>query len=72
MTKKQEKTLINLLNERFEIACIADSNLGNEKGTSFLPNNPDYIYYKAIVDTTEWLGYWVERDNKGHHTIYKK
>ena len=70
MTKKQEKTLVNLLNERFEIACISDAQQGNGQGSKFLPNNPNYIYYIAIVDTVKCLGYWVERNEEGKHFIY--
>lgn len=71
MNKKQIETLQKLLNERYEIALINDSHMGNKDGSDFLPNNPDYIYYKAINDTIEWLGYYCIRDKEGRHKLYK-
>lgn len=70
MNKKQIKRLENLLDERFEIALMTDESMGNKEGSNFLPNNPDYVYYKGIQEAIKVMGCWWERkDNK--HYVYK-
>lgn len=69
MNKKQIEKLQNLLNERYEIALMTDEHMNNKEG-QFLPNNPDYIYYKGILETIKTMGYWWERKNNKHY-IYK-
>lgn len=70
MNKKQLQNLVALLNERYKIALDTDKRLGNEDGATFLPNNVDYIYYQAILDTLNLLGIdWKQRN--GEHILYQ-
>lgn len=70
MTKEQQKSICVWLDERFEIALSTDKSMGNTDGQNFLPNNPDYIYYKGACDAIFACGYDWRRTN-GKHSIYK-
>lgn len=70
MNKKQIEKLESILNERYEIALKTDEEHGN-KEELFFPSNPDFIYYKAIIETLETLGYWWQRSESGKHRIFK-
>jgi hypothetical protein len=73
LNKRQIKELENLLDERFEIAVITDKRMGNENGNDFLPNNPDFIYYKGILEVCTTLGLTYERkivNGKAKHLLF--
>ena len=57
-----------LLDERLEMALDTDKRMGNE-GDSFLPNNPDYLYYKGMIKTLDVLGYDYYREGY-KHTVF--
>lgn len=74
MNNAKIKNLETLLNERFSIAQDTDNRLGNGGGNNFLPNNPDYIYYKGMLAAVEAMGLtWERITNNGQvkHIIYK-
>lgn len=70
MNKKQIEKLESILNERFQIALMTEEQQG-KKGKVFSPDNPNFIYYKAIIETLEALGYWWQRSESGKHRIFK-
>lgn len=65
MNKEKRKNLENWLNERWQIALKTDEDMGNTTD-EFLPNNPDFIYYKGIIDTLRCLGIDWKRENHNH------
>nr|DAK86222.1 MAG TPA: Protein of unknown function (DUF3826) [Caudoviricetes sp.] len=69
MTKEQKENICKWLDERWQIALTTDARMGNTKD-EFLPNNPDYIYYKGACDGIFAMGYDWKRTN-GKHNIYK-
>lgn len=74
MNNAKIKNLENILDERFLIAQNTDDRLGNGGGNNFLPNNPDYIFYKGMLATVEAMGFaWERITNNGQvkHIIYK-
>ena len=68
MENKRIKKLEQLMDERREFALETDKQMGNETGC-FLPNNPDYIYYKGVLDAVYTMGYEYSVEN-GKHIIY--
>ena len=73
LNKKQIKMLENLLDERHAIAVKTDIEMGNTEGLAFLPNNGDYIYYSAILDVCEALGYVAQGkmiNGKAKHLLF--
>lgn len=71
--KERIKELEELLDERHNIAVWTDNEMGNENGKDFLPNNPDYIYYKGILETVMFIGLTYDRkivDGKARHRLF--
>lgn len=68
MTNKQLEKLEKLLDERREFALYTDKQMGNEFGC-FLENNPDYIYYKGMLEIIHALGIEYEINN-GKHELF--
>lgn len=58
------------LDERLAIAIDTDKRMGND-GDNFLPNNPDYIYYKGMIEAMTALGYEYYREEY-KHTIFER
>lgn len=58
------------LNERFQIAIRTDEEMGNHDSEDFLPNNPDFIFYKGCSRMIDQLGLDWDRDNEGNHRVY--
>ena len=73
MKKQKIEELEKLLNERHDIAVWTDKRMGNENGQDFLPNNPDYIFYKGILEACLTMGFAWERkivDGKARHLLF--
>ena len=62
--------LEKLLDERLAIAIDTDKRMGND-GDNFLPNNPDYIYYKGMIESMVALGYEYCREEY-KHTVFER
>ena len=71
MNKTQIKAIESWLDNRFNIALHRDEVMGNSNGTDFLPNNPDYIFYKGAINLLECAGLTWVRSCNGTHTVYK-
>ena len=71
MTKLQLKAIESWLDSRFNIALHTDERMGNTDTNDFLPNNPDYIYYKAGLNLTENIGLTWTRNDNGLHRVFK-
>lgn len=69
MNKKREESLCKWLDERWEMALDWDKRMGNTSD-EFLPNNPNYIYYKGALDCLNFCGFDWQR-TKGKHIIWK-
>lgn len=69
MKKINIENLQDILNERYQIAVDTDKRMGNS-GDTFLPNNPDYIFYKGMLTTITALGYEYKRENGVHILFY--
>lgn len=69
MTKTQIKQAEQFLDSRYLIAVDTDKRMGNEQSDEFLPNNPDFIYYKGAVKMIENLGGNWTRNKYGLHII---
>lgn len=70
MKKTSIKYLEEVLDERWQIALDTDKRMGNES-IEFLKNNPDYIYYQAMLDTIVALGMDYKRQQNGKHIIFE-
>lgn len=62
--------LERLLDERLAIAIDTDKRMGND-GDKFLPNNPDYIFYKGMIEAMTALGYTYLREEY-KHTVFER
>ena len=58
------------LDNRFRMAQLRDTEMGNEDATEFLPNNPDYIYYKGAIEMLQCTGFCWRRNSLGKHTLF--
>ena len=68
MDRKRIERLEQLMDERREIALYTEEQMGNNTGC-FLPNNPDYIYYKGVLEAVYAMGFEYSIEN-GKHIIY--
>lgn len=69
MTKKQIERLEILLDDNYKIAKFIDKKMGNENNDEFLPSNPNFIFYRGIIETIETMDLnWERRGEK--HYIY--
>ena len=59
MKNTQKKELVNWLDERWAIA---------EKWDRL----EDHLFYRGAFEAIEHMGYWVIREENGHHLIGKK
>ena len=68
MKKAYLERLEKLLDEKFQDACDTDKRMGNN-GDKFLPNNPDFIFYKGMLEAIAWLGINHTRES-GKHSLF--
>lgn len=64
-----KKYIEELLDERFQLAVLSD--LGNTE-RNFRPDNPDWIYYKGMIEMLRAFGYDWQKDADGGHHIFTK
>lgn len=71
MNKYQIENLEGILDESYELALQQEVRMGRKNTEKFAENNPDYIYYKGLIDALLALGLDFQRSDKGNHKIFK-
>lgn len=71
MNKYKIKNLEETLDERYELALQQEVRMGRKNTEMFAENNPDYIYYKGMIDALLALGFDFQRSDNGNHKIFK-
>jgi len=65
MKKAHLERLQEILDEKFQQALETDKRMGNNTD-NFLPNNPDFIFYKGMLEAIAWLGINHSRESGKH------
>ena len=69
MQSKWIKFAEAMLDEYWQLALSRDKRMGNTLD-DFLPDNPNWIYYKGMIEMVQALGLDWQRNN-GKHKIFK-
>ena len=70
MKKERIEYLERCLNERWLIALETDKNYKKSDENKMAPNNPDFIFYKGMIESILILGFdYIRHDNGTHKVI---